>query len=243
MPSCRRSWARRRPPTPAEPLRALASLGLALLLGAAGGAPPDWPWGAIGRVLVDGGGPCSGVLVAPARVLTVGHCVAGGPGWQAHAPGRLRVALGGREHAVASVRIDPTSPFGPDGKPRELSHDWALLELAEPSLARPIPYAGATAARRAYATDEPLTKVGWQPLPAGFASRLSDPDCRIAELEAAARTLVYRCPDGAGPGRSGSALLLPAGDGWEVVAVQSAIASPGGIVSGIAVVPEPAVVH
>jgi len=31
--------------------------------------------------------------------------------------------------------------------------------------------------------------------------------------------------------------LLPAGEGWEVVGVQSAIASPGGIVSGIAVVP------
>ncbi len=151
---------------------------------------------------------------------------------------RLRVALGGREHAVTSVRIDPASPFGPDGKPRELRHDWALLELAEPSLVPPVSYGGATAARRAYATDEPLAKAGWQPLPAGFASRLSDPDCRIAELPADARLLVYRCPDGAGPGRSGSALLLPAGTGWEVVAVQSAIASPGGIVSGIAVVPE-----
>ena len=52
--------------------------------------------------------------------------------------------------------------------------------------------------------------------------------------------LVYRCPDGAGSGRSGSALLLPAVQGWEVVAVQSAIASPGGIVSGIAVVPDEA---
>jgi hypothetical protein len=83
-----------------------------------------------------------------------------------------------------------------------------------------------------------VTKTGWQPLPAGFASRVSDGECRIAELGPGTRTLVYRCPDGAGPGRSGSALLLPAGEGWEVVVVQSAIASPGGIVSGIAVVPE-----
>ena len=188
-------------------------------------------------MLTDGGGPCSGVLVGPALVLTVGHCVAGGPGWQPTPLERLRVRLGGREHAVAAVRLDQTSPFGPDGKPGDLSHDWALMELAEPSLVRPIPYGGATAARRAYATDEPLTKVGWQPLPAGFASRLSDGDCRIAELGPPTRTLVYRCPDGAGPGRSGSALLLPAGESWEVVAVQSAIASPGGIVSGIAVVP------
>ena len=66
----------------------------------------------------------------------------------------------------------------------------------------------------------------------------ADGGYRIADLPTAARLLVYRCPDGAGPGRSGSALLLPAGEGWEVVAVQSAIASPGGIVSGIAVVPE-----
>lgn len=113
-----------------------------------------------------------------------------------------------------------------------------LLDLAEPSLVPPVPFGGATAARRAFATDEPMTKVGWQPLPAGFASRLSDSDCRIADLPGDARMLVYRCPDGAGPGRSGSALLLAVGSGWEVVAVQSAIGSPGGIVSGIAVVPE-----
>jgi hypothetical protein len=139
---------------------------------------------------------------------------------------------------VAAVRLDQVSPFGPDGKPADLAHDWALLELAEPSLMRPVPYGGATAARRAYATDEPLTKSGWQPLLAGFASRLSDGECRITELDPAAHILVYRCPDGAGPGRSGSALLLPAGKDWEVVGVQAAIASPGGIVSGIAVVPE-----
>jgi hypothetical protein len=207
-----------------------------LLLGAAGGRPPDWPWSAVGRVLVDGGGPCSGVLVAPALVLTAGHCVAGGAEWQAHAPNRLRVELGGREHAVAAVRIDPVSPFGADGRPQDLSHDWALLELAEAPLVSPVPYGGATAARRAYATDETLIKVGWQPLPGGFASRLNESDCGIAELPADARSFVYRCPDGAGPGRSGSALLLPAGEGWEVVAVQSAIGSPGGIGSGIAVV-------
>jgi Trypsin-like peptidase domain len=239
MPSCRPSWVRL-PRVPAEParLRLLATLGLALLLGGAGGVPPDWPWSAVGRVLTDGGGPCSGVLVGPALILTVGHCVAGGRDWRPTPLARLRVAVGGREHAVTSVRLEPTSPFGPDGKPRDLRHDWALLDLAEPSMVPPVPYGGATAARRAYATDEPLTKVGWQPLPAGFASRLSDPDCRIADLPAEARLLVYRCPDGAGSGRSGSALLLPAGEGWEVVAVQSAIASPGGIVSGIAVVPE-----
>ena len=141
-------------------------------------APPGWPYIAVGRVLTDGGGPCSGVLVAPALVLTVGHCVAGGRDWQPTPLDRLRVRLGRREHAVAAVRLDPASPFGADGKPRDLSHDWALLALAEPSMVPPVPYGGATAARRAYATDEPLTKVGWQPLPAGFASRLSDPDCR-----------------------------------------------------------------
>ena len=38
-------------------------------------------------------------------------------------------------------------------------------------------------------------------------------DCRIAELGPATCNLVERCPDGGGPGRSGSALLLPAGEG------------------------------
>jgi hypothetical protein len=53
------------------------------------------------------------------------------------------------------VRLDEASPVGPDGKPADLAHDWALLELAQPSLLQPVPYGGATAARRAYATDEP----------------------------------------------------------------------------------------
>jgi len=158
--------------------------------------------------------------------------------WQATPLDRLRVSLGGREHAVAAVHLDNASPFGPDGRPRDLGHDWALLELAQPSLVKPVPYGGATAARRAYATDEPLTKIGWQPLSAGFASRLTDGQCRIVELGPATRTLVYRCPEGAGPGRSGSVLMLPAGEGWEVVGVQSAIASPGGIATGMTVVPD-----
>jgi hypothetical protein len=209
-------------------------MALLLLAGGVAAAPSGWPYIAVGRVLTDGGGPCGGVLVAPALVLTVGHCVAGGRGWQPTPLDRLRVRLGRREHAVTAVRLDLTSPFGADGKPSDLSHDWALLALAEPSMVPPVPYGGATAARRAYATDEPLTKVGWQRAPPGFASRFSDPDCRIADLPADARSLVYRCPDGAGPGRSGSALLLPAGEGWEVVAVQSAIGAPG----GIAVVPD-----
>ncbi len=86
MPSCRpSSEGTPRELAPADPApgpRAVAALGLALLLSGAGGVPPDWPWSAVGRVLTDGGGPCSGVLVEPALVLTVGHCVAGGQDWR-----------------------------------------------------------------------------------------------------------------------------------------------------------------
>jgi hypothetical protein len=78
-----------------------------------------------------------------------------------------------------------------------------LLELAAPPPIDPVPYGGAAAARRALALDDPVFKVGWrgQDLKREVA-------CTILEIEPDGRLLAFRCPGGAGEGRSGSALLV-----------------------------------
>jgi protease YdgD len=190
-----------------------------------------WPWSAVGRVLRDGKGPCSGVLIEPRTVLTVGHCVAGGRPWRAKPAERLTVMLDGRVYAVATVRIADQSPFTPGGSIGDLRNDWAFLELAERPTVDPVPYGGTAAARRAMAVDEPLFKVGWV-----GDERRRDVACTILELDADGRLLSFRCPGGAGQGRSGSALLVRTGERYEVVGVQSAEAKSAFATIGVAVV-------
>jgi protease YdgD len=189
-----------------------------------------WPWSAVGRVLTDGAGPCSGVLIEPRTVLTVGHCVADASLWRATPAARLNVVLDGTSYTVAAVRIAGQSPFGAAGQIGDLRHDWALLELAEPPPIDPVPYGGTAAARRAVALDEPVFKVGWR-----GEERRRDIACKILEIDADGRLLSFRCPGGAGEGRSGSTVLLRWGDGYEVVGVQSAEAMSPFATIGIAV--------
>jgi protease YdgD len=209
---------------------AAALLALATPAAADDRSNEDWPWSAVGRVLTDGTGPCSGVLIEPRIVLTVGHCVAGGSPWRAQPVGRLSVALAGTSYAVGNVRIAEQSPFAPDGAIGDLRHDWALLELAAPPPIDPVPYRGTAAARRALALDNPVFKVGWrgQDLKREVA-------CTILEIEPDGRLLAFRCPGGAGEGRSGSALLVRSGRSWEAVAVQSGEAQNAFTAIGLAV--------
>jgi protease YdgD len=190
-----------------------------------------WPWSAVGRVLTDGAGPCSGVLIDPRTVLTVGHCVAGGRPWRAKPAERLSVVLDGTSYAVAAVRIADQSHFGPDGAIGDLRHDWAFLELEKPPTVEPVPYGGTAAARRALALDDPVFKVGWR-----GQDQKRDVACTIVEIEPDGRLVAFRCPGGAGQGRSGSALLVRAGQSWEAVAVQSAEAQNAFTAIGLAVI-------
>jgi hypothetical protein len=93
----------------------VALLALAAPAWADEGPGEGWPWSAVGRVLTDDAGPCSGVLIEPRTVLTAGHCVARGSPWRAQPAGRLSVALAGTSYAVGNVRIAEQSPFAPDG--------------------------------------------------------------------------------------------------------------------------------
>jgi len=196
-----------------------------------------WPWAAVARVLRDGDGPCSGVLVAPRTVLTVGHCVARRNPWRAEAAARLSVRFGGAAFAVEAVRLARTSPFGADGALAALHHDWAVLELAAAPAVAPVPYHGGRAARLAFVLDTAVSKMGW----AGGA-RVRDDGCRIRHLDRDARAFAFACGGGAGRGRSGSALIAATVDGYAVIAVQSAVGRTGAGRVGLAVSPEPALV-
>jgi hypothetical protein len=200
-------------------------------------APASWPWSAVGRVLRDGQGPCSGVLVAPTVVLTVGHCVADRRGWRA-TPDRLSFVLGRLSYGVAAVRLPAESPFDAGGAIRDLRHDWALLALDRPAEVAPVPYGGPQAARLAFVLDQPLVRVGWADAGLGLFTRRRDEDCAVRHLDPEATLLVYRCADAHGGGRSGSALLLRAGEGWLVAGVQSALREPGDVPLAIAVAPD-----
>jgi protease YdgD len=190
------------------------------------------PIAAVGRVLRDGGGPCSGVLVAPRRVLTVGHCVARGRPWRAWEAARLSVVLGGRSYAVVAAHLPARGPFAEDGRLDDVARDWAYLELAEAPAPSPLPLGAAAAARRAFILDAAITKVGW----AGGRQRRDD-GCRITGLERDGTVIAFRCGGDAGAGRSGSALLLAEGERVEVIGTQSAEGRDALGVVGFAVAP------
>jgi len=220
-----------------------AAIGVGGFAAGARAAAPEvgaaWPWSAVGRVLRDGGGPCSGVLVAPRTVLTVGHCVATRRPWAPLPAERLSVRFADADHAVADVRLARASPFRPNGRLGPVRHDWALLALADaPIEVAPVPYAGGKGARLAFILDAALFKVGWK-----GGERRRDVACRVHKLDGEARAFSFACPGGAGRGRSGSALIRRVGERYEVVAVQSAEAKNRFTTVGIAVSPDRAVVE
>jgi V8-like Glu-specific endopeptidase len=211
------------------------ALAVALLAGAAkpvAAQTDGWPWSAVGRVLRDGKGPCSGVLIGPALVFTVGHCVAQRDPWAAVAADRLGVVLDGERYRVAQARVAPASPFDEEGELGAVGNDWALLALARQPTVEPVPLAGLAGARRAAADDAAVFKVGWR-----GERRRRDVACSVLEVTAGAFT--FQCPGGAGQGRSGSALLArTADDGYAVLGVQSAEAKNRFTTIGIAVGPD-----
>lgn len=224
-----------------------AAIGVGGFAAGARAAAPEpaaaWPWSAVVRVLRDGGGPCSGVLIAPRTVLTVGHCVATRAPWAPLPAARLSVrfadADADADYAVAEVTLARASPFRANGRLGPVRHDWALLALVDaPVEVAPVPYAGGAAARLAFILDGALFKVGWQ-----GGARRRDVACRVRELDGEARAFSFGCPGGAGRGRSGSALIRRVGERYEVVAVQSAEARTRFTTLGIAVSPARAVLE
>jgi protease YdgD len=193
------------------------------------------PWSSLVRVQTEAGGRCTGVLIAPDRVLTAAHCLV--------APATGLVVLAGRTHVLsgydrgefrAHVR-GAAFTIGPGfipGQRGPVGADWAMIRLAAP-LAEPfLPLAPLPAPGTA------AMLGGWQRDRAHVL--LADTECRIEATprDAEGRALLrHGCS--ATQGSSGGPLLVRQGAGWAVAGI-AAVAfreARGGVAVAVAGLP------
>jgi protease YdgD len=189
------------------------------------------PWSSLVRIQSEAGGQCTGVLVAPDRVLTAAHCLLAGRTRAALRPDRVNVLAfydrgGFRARTVAASWRTGPGFDGQAGGPR--GADWAVLRLAAPLPAPALPVAAASAGMAAMLG-------GWQTDRAH--ALLADTDCRVegALRDPGGPLLRHSCA--ATRGSSGGPLLVrldgARGGGWAVAGVQ--VGGARGMAGGVAV--------
>jgi protease YdgD len=184
------------------------------------------PWDALGRVQTELGGRCTGVLVAPDRVLTAAHCLVTPRSRNFVQPGSVHFLLGydrGRWTAQARVHAFVTGEGYAPAQGGPISADWALLTLDRRigdsrrvlPLLRSVPPARTPVMLGGYQQDRPEVLM-------------ADSDCRVLGAQRTPEGLPIIVHDCAGTrGASGAPLLaqLPDGRGWAVAGVLSAVSA------------------
>lgn len=204
------------------------------------GGQPDLS-ATIGSVRHQGeAGPCQAVFVAPDRALTAAHCVVDRRSWRARAPNEMTIVVADRTFVVREVALPAKPALAPSGEILDLQEDWAILhvEVGAEGGAAPLPLAGGRAARLAFVFREPVVKAAVTRSADGRESATHLARCGVREVKPDGRLLTYGCAGDAGPGLSGSPLLLETGAGYEVIGVMAAKERlPSGEEVGIVVVP------
>ena len=162
------------------------------------------------------GRACSGVLVAPSWLLTTRTCLAGGAELGAGPPPKPATAVVGRAdagtgggHSAAIVSVIPR----PD-------RDLALARLAAPANG----IAPAQLAASAASSGQAVTVAGFARTGTDWVGRVLR--TRAGTVSAVGDTTVGLTPTGSGPfacrGDAGGPVLRAAGDGYQVVGLQTA---------------------
>jgi protease YdgD len=205
-------------------LRAVVALLLALLPALAQAAdrrvpvdPNEPPWNAVAKVQTNTAARCTGVLIAPAVVLTAAHCLYNRLTGRLLQPVSLHVLFGYERAGYRWHRLVTRVTVGAGfegGKPRAQTADWARLELAEPVSIAPLPMfkgpvmAGMTLVLGGYNQDRAQLL-------------LADTACQVRQAGGAFVT--HDCA--ATRGTSGGPLLARQGDHWTVVGINIAAGS------------------
>jgi protease YdgD len=166
------------------------------------------------------GGKCSGVLIAPAMVLTAAHCLYNRRTGEMLQPLSLHVLFGYQRGEYRWHRLVThfTVGLGYDGaRTVPQTSDWARLELAEPVPATPLSVA------------EGAATVGMVVALAGYNQDkaqllIADLACHVLRLAPHPNGTTFLVHDCAGTrGTSGGPLLARRAQGWVVVGIAIAV--------------------
>jgi protease YdgD len=222
-----------------------AALGLSML-GAAQATPfgplgihreavdeQSYPWSAIGKLFTEGGGECSGVLIARDKILTAAHCLFNYRTVRFISADSLHFLVGYRTGRYAAHARIAHYEIGPGFNPLRYEHtsdaDWAVLTVTErlPAAIEPL-----RLRRELGPSGTKAVLVGY-PQDRAFAMT-ADRDCELGEKIDAGRLFLHTCRGI--KGYSGAPILVSAGGGeMQIAGIQIATLQSDGATKMIAV--------